>query len=155
MAQLRGCELTSWVVCINDKFCDIRERNVTIRSEVWTTNIQSLGSQDTRECVTLWRLILRSLGWYYGVYTLFHLIRVIISFNLWSGVCWFAYKTFHVGRVFGACSESSVEVGTKSIPHISSLGVKHILAPWVWPTMNPFGNVLCSSRLHTASKHAP
>ena len=30
---MRGCGLTSWVVCINDKFCDIRERNVTIRSE--------------------------------------------------------------------------------------------------------------------------
>ena len=32
---MRGCGgLTSWVVCINDKFCDIRERNVTIRSEI-------------------------------------------------------------------------------------------------------------------------
>ena len=29
---MRGCELTSLVVCINDKFHDIRERNVTIRS---------------------------------------------------------------------------------------------------------------------------
>ena len=59
---MRGCGLTSLVVCINDKFCDIRERNVTIRSEIWTTNIRSLGFQDVRECVTLWRLILRSLG---------------------------------------------------------------------------------------------
>ena len=30
---MRGCGLTSLVVCINDKICDIRERNVTIRSE--------------------------------------------------------------------------------------------------------------------------
>jgi hypothetical protein len=29
-----GCGLTSWVVYINDKFCDIRERNVMIRSEI-------------------------------------------------------------------------------------------------------------------------
>ena len=31
---MQGCELTSLVVCINDKICDIRERNVTIRSEM-------------------------------------------------------------------------------------------------------------------------
>ena len=37
----RGCGLTSWVVCINDKFCDIKERNVTIRSEIWATHICS------------------------------------------------------------------------------------------------------------------
>jgi hypothetical protein len=30
---MRGCGLISLVVCINDKFHDIRERNVTIRSE--------------------------------------------------------------------------------------------------------------------------
>ena len=59
---LRGCGLTSWVVCINDKFCDIRKRNVTIRSEIWTMNICSLGFRDIREYVTLWRLILWSLG---------------------------------------------------------------------------------------------
>ena len=29
-----GCGLTSCVVCINDNFFDIRERNVTIRSEI-------------------------------------------------------------------------------------------------------------------------
>jgi hypothetical protein len=29
---MRGCGLASWVVCINDKIRDIRERNVTIRS---------------------------------------------------------------------------------------------------------------------------
>ena len=59
---MRGCGLTSWVVCINDKFCDIRERNVIIRSEIWPTNVRSLGFQDIREHVTLWRLILQSLG---------------------------------------------------------------------------------------------
>ena len=31
---MQGCGLTSLVVCINDKICDIRERNVTIRSEI-------------------------------------------------------------------------------------------------------------------------
>jgi hypothetical protein len=31
---MQGCGLTSLVVCINDKFCDIRERNVTRRSEI-------------------------------------------------------------------------------------------------------------------------
>jgi hypothetical protein len=30
---MQGCGLTSLVVCIHDKFRDIRERNVTIRSE--------------------------------------------------------------------------------------------------------------------------
>jgi len=57
-----GCGLTSWMVCNIDKVHDIRERNVTIRSEIWTTNIRALGFRDTREWVTLWRLILRSLG---------------------------------------------------------------------------------------------
>ena len=59
-----GCKLTSLKVCINDKFCDIRERiqNVTIWSEIWTMSIRSLGLQDIRECETLYGLILRSLG---------------------------------------------------------------------------------------------
>ena len=56
-----GCGLTSLVVCIDD-ICDIRKRNVTIRSEIWTIKIRSLGFRNIRECVTLWRLILRSLG---------------------------------------------------------------------------------------------
>jgi hypothetical protein len=56
-----GCGLTTLVVCIYNKFHDIRERNVTIKSEIWTTNICSLGLWDIRECVTLWRSILRSL----------------------------------------------------------------------------------------------
>ena len=33
-----------------DKIRDIRERNVTIRSETWTTNIRSLRFWDIREC---------------------------------------------------------------------------------------------------------
>ena len=59
---MRGCGLTSWVVCINDKLHDIRKRNVTIRSEVWTANICSLGFRNIREWVTLWGLILQSLS---------------------------------------------------------------------------------------------
>ena len=60
-SAMRGSGLTSWMVCMNDKFCDIRERNVTIKSEILTTNIRSLQFWNIRECVTLWRLILRSL----------------------------------------------------------------------------------------------
>jgi hypothetical protein len=59
---MRGCGLTSLVVCINDKFLDMRERNVTLRIEIWTMNMCSLGFWDIRECVTLWGSILRSLG---------------------------------------------------------------------------------------------
>ena len=55
-----GCGLTSLVVCIDDKLCDIRERNMTIRSENWTTNIFSLRFQDIGEWVILWRFILWS-----------------------------------------------------------------------------------------------
>ena len=54
MAQCEGCWLTSLTACINDKIRDIRERNVTIRSEIWTTNIRSLGFRDIREWVILW-----------------------------------------------------------------------------------------------------
>ena len=31
---MRGCGLTSLVICINDKICDIRERNVTRRTDI-------------------------------------------------------------------------------------------------------------------------
>ena len=37
---------------IYDKICDRRERNVTIRSKICTTNIRSLGFRDTRELVS-------------------------------------------------------------------------------------------------------
>ena len=47
---MQGCGLTSLVVCINNKFRDKRERNVTIRSEICTTKIHSLGFWDIREC---------------------------------------------------------------------------------------------------------
>jgi hypothetical protein len=59
---IRGCGLTSLAVCNDDKIRDIRERNVIIRSEIWTMNIRSLGFWDIRERLTLWRLILISLG---------------------------------------------------------------------------------------------
>ena len=61
MVHCEGVGLTSSVDCVNDMIFDIRERNVTIRSEIWTTNIRSLGFQDIREWVTLWGLILWSL----------------------------------------------------------------------------------------------
>ena len=44
------------------KKTNIKERNVTKRSEIRTMNILSLEFQDIREWVILWRLILRSLG---------------------------------------------------------------------------------------------
>ena len=55
---MRGCGLTSLVVCINAKIRDTRERNVTIGNEIWTTNLRSLGFRDTREWVILRGLIL-------------------------------------------------------------------------------------------------
>jgi hypothetical protein len=58
MAQCRG--VTSWVVCIADKNSWYKGKNVTIKSEIWTTNNRSLRFRDIREWVTLWRLILRS-----------------------------------------------------------------------------------------------
>ena len=57
---MRGCGLTSLVACINDKSHDIRDRNVTVRSEIWTTNVHPLGFEDITEWVILWRLILRN-----------------------------------------------------------------------------------------------
>ena len=58
---MRRCGLTSLVVCNDDWIRDKHERLVTIRSEIWTLNIRSLGFQDIRECVTLQELILWSL----------------------------------------------------------------------------------------------
>ena len=58
---IQGCSSTSLLICVNDKIRDIRERNVTIRSEISTTNIRSLGFWDIREWMILWRLVLRSL----------------------------------------------------------------------------------------------
>ena len=49
---MRGCALTSLVICINDKIRDIRKRNVTIKSVIWTRNICSLGFWDIGECVS-------------------------------------------------------------------------------------------------------
>ena len=57
---IQGCWLTSLMVYINDKFCDTRERQETIRSAFSTTNIRSLGFWDIRDCVTYG-------GWYYRV----------------------------------------------------------------------------------------
>jgi len=44
------CEGVGSLLCINDKICDIRERHVTIRIEIRTTNIRSLGFRDIGEC---------------------------------------------------------------------------------------------------------
>ena len=83
IAQCKGCGLTSLVACINDKFCDIRERNVTIRSEIWTRNICFLGFQDIREWAILWRSILQSLGcnsplqsFWWNIFLLWYLLAI-------------------------------------------------------------------------------
>ena len=68
---MQGCALTSLVVWISDKICDIRERNLTIKSEIWTTNIRSLGFRDVREWV-----ILQSFKCSYRVFSKIHC-------NLW------------------------------------------------------------------------
>jgi hypothetical protein len=83
-----GCGLTSLMVCIDDKIHDVRERNVTIRSEIWTSNIRSLGFRDIREWVTLWRLILKSLGCNLHVLRLHACdLRVPLSHAQFCG-CW-------------------------------------------------------------------
>ena len=45
-----------------DKSYDIRKRNMITKSEIWTTNIRTLGFHDIREWVILRELILWSLG---------------------------------------------------------------------------------------------
>ena len=74
---MRGVWLTSSVDCMDNINHDIRERNVTTRSEIWTTNICSLGFQDIREWVILWGLILRSWGvlsWMIEIWMKKHLV---------------------------------------------------------------------------------
>ena len=60
MAQCEGVGWLLWWFALMTTFRDIKERNVTIRSEIWTMNIRSLGFQDIKEWVTLWKLILQS-----------------------------------------------------------------------------------------------
>ena len=82
-----GRGLTSLVVCIYDKFYDIRERNLIIKSEIWTTNIRSLGFLDIREYVTLWRLILWSLGCTRNMGQLWQMQHVCPKMQLgWIGI---------------------------------------------------------------------
>ena len=61
MAQCEGVGWLLWWWALMTKLRDIRERNVTMRSEIWTTNIRSLRFQDIREWAILWGLISRSL----------------------------------------------------------------------------------------------
>ena len=46
---MRKCGLASWLVCVNVNTRDIRDRYVTIRSEIWAENISSMGIQDIRK----------------------------------------------------------------------------------------------------------
>ena len=62
VAQCEGVGWLLWWFALMAKPCDIRERNVTIKSENWTTNICSLGFWNIRERVTFWSVILQSLG---------------------------------------------------------------------------------------------
>ena len=54
----------------------IRDINVTIRTDIWTKNIHSLGFRDIREWVTPRRLILWSLG-----YTNLRFLELILVSN--------------------------------------------------------------------------
>ena len=63
-------QLTSLVICIDDRIYDIRERNVTIRSEIWTTNIlHCLGFGASKEWVILWGFDITE----FRVYLTYHL----------------------------------------------------------------------------------
>ena len=68
MAQCEGAGWLLWWFEIDGRFRDIRERNVTIRSEVWTANICSLGFWDVRECVALWGVDITEFRVYYYCY---------------------------------------------------------------------------------------
>ena len=94
---MQGCGLTSLVVCINDKIRDIRERNVTIKSEFWSTNIHSLGLRDVREWVILWMLILRSLG------------CSTFPYHLWSSYEFLLHCQNEDSRSFQLCWLSNLE----------------------------------------------
>ena len=76
---MRGRGLTSLMVCINNNGCDIRKRTMTIRSEIWTTNISSLGLQYIKEWGILWKLILWSLGCSSLVTWHLHMVLLCIS----------------------------------------------------------------------------
>jgi hypothetical protein len=100
-----GCELTSLVVCINDNFCDIR------KSEIWTMKIHSLRFQEFIECVTLWGLILWSLGCISSI----------------SGICkrnWFYTKENVRLWFFVICLEpTSLLVSGSFVVHCAGIGV--------------------------------
>ena len=102
---MQGCGLTSWVVCFNDKFCDIRERNVAIRSENWTRNICSLGFRDIREWVTLWGLILRSL-WC----TSPDLAQNVLNDRLWAPLLYIMLITYWLSRQVGGWGDEDSTV---------------------------------------------
>jgi hypothetical protein len=63
MAQCEeGVGWLLWWFALMTNFVIWEKRNATTRSEIWTMNIRSVGFWDIRECVTLWRSILQSLG---------------------------------------------------------------------------------------------
>ena len=62
MAQCKGVGWLLWWFALITNIRDIRERNVTIKSVVWTMNIRSLRFRDIRKWVILWGLTLGSLG---------------------------------------------------------------------------------------------
>ena len=103
---VRGCGLIALMDCINDVLRDIRERNVTIRSKIWTMYIHSLGFRDIREWVILWMLILWSLGCI-GYTNLAPLFNYVCLKPSWFLTCIFlvflwwlrGYQNFTIHRV--------------------------------------------------------
>lgn len=45
---IRGCGLTSLVICTNGKTHDVRKTNATIRTDIWIKNICSVGFRDIK-----------------------------------------------------------------------------------------------------------
>ena len=67
------CKVVGWLLwwfALVTKNCGIRERNMTIRSEIWTTNILSLGFRVIREWVLIWMLIFTEFMVYFLIPTL-------------------------------------------------------------------------------------
>ena len=62
MMQCEGVRWLLWWLALITNILWYKEINVIIKSEIWATNICSVGFRNIRKCVILWRLILQILG---------------------------------------------------------------------------------------------
>ena len=156
---MQGCRLASWVVYINDKFCDIREKNVTIRSKIWTTNICSLGFRDSRECVTLWGLILRSIRvhmWSCVDYCIMYPIRRYIDCKDYLSCCQeFKFRSWCGRNYCRSYLTASVLINRHILTVLtdlfnSSWACDQLGSPisgGLWPPRNGTWNSMCNATL--------